>query len=232
MAPERDVSGAWSEEHLQSCAQQSRVHPPRVCVVASHSRCSPLGRLRARAEADGSKYEGQWRNDMKHGHGTYVHSDGITYVGQWDEDIAKPWLWSTHARYRCGPQSSQEGFADNSARVAPWPGFLLKFILLCDVRDMRRRPANLSEISLRTGARQCNFQRALRLRSATQDDVRKGLSIFVNPHNTQRRAELVVRRIVRIDCQMDLRAACTTTLGADEDDRAALYGMPKIQKDI
>ena len=32
--------------------------------------------------ADGRKYEGGWRNNKKHGRGTYLMSGGVTYTGE------------------------------------------------------------------------------------------------------------------------------------------------------
>ena len=32
---------------------------------------------------DGSKYEGQWVDDMRHGNGTYTYVNGDVYSGEW-----------------------------------------------------------------------------------------------------------------------------------------------------
>jgi len=36
--------------------------------------------------SDGDIYEGQWKDDKAHGHGTYRHLDGALYVGSWKAD--------------------------------------------------------------------------------------------------------------------------------------------------
>jgi cell division septation protein DedD len=33
--------------------------------------------------ADGSEYDGEWKDDKTNGHGTYAYADGGEYVGQW-----------------------------------------------------------------------------------------------------------------------------------------------------
>lgn len=35
---------------------------------------------------DGTRYEGEWRNDKKEGRGTYTWSDGTRYEGEWLDD--------------------------------------------------------------------------------------------------------------------------------------------------
>jgi len=37
---------------------------------------------------DGSKYEGNWRNDKANGRGRLIHADGDVYVGEWKDDKA------------------------------------------------------------------------------------------------------------------------------------------------
>ena len=36
--------------------------------------------------ADGSRYVGEFRNDVRHGFGTFISSDGSRYVGEWKND--------------------------------------------------------------------------------------------------------------------------------------------------
>ena len=36
--------------------------------------------------ADGSLYEGQWKNDKANGRGRLLHSDGDVYEGEWKDD--------------------------------------------------------------------------------------------------------------------------------------------------
>lgn len=45
---------------------------------------------------DGSKYEGQWRNDMANGRGRLIHSDGDVYIGEWLNDKAHGYGVYTH----------------------------------------------------------------------------------------------------------------------------------------
>jgi hypothetical protein len=39
-------------------------------------------------QADGSFYEGYWKNDQANGHGRMIHVDGAIYDGQWKEGKA------------------------------------------------------------------------------------------------------------------------------------------------
>ena len=36
--------------------------------------------------ADGTQYEGQWKNNMKHGQGTFITKEGVKYQGQFSKD--------------------------------------------------------------------------------------------------------------------------------------------------
>ena len=36
---------------------------------------------------DKSKYEGQWKDDMRDGKGTFVYVNGDKYVGDWKADV-------------------------------------------------------------------------------------------------------------------------------------------------
>ena len=38
--------------------------------------------------ADGSLYEGYWRNDKANGRGRLIHADGDVYEGEWKDDKA------------------------------------------------------------------------------------------------------------------------------------------------
>ena len=41
-------------------------------------------------KGDGNRYEGSWKNDMKHGPGKFLYlNKGQVYTGYWKEDIAK-----------------------------------------------------------------------------------------------------------------------------------------------
>lgn len=35
------------------------------------------------ATADGSKYDGEWRDGLPHGHGSFSRPNGFKYVGNW-----------------------------------------------------------------------------------------------------------------------------------------------------
>ncbi len=35
----------------------------------------------------GVKYEGDWKDNMKHGSGIYTTPDGQKYVGEWKDDL-------------------------------------------------------------------------------------------------------------------------------------------------
>ena len=35
---------------------------------------------------DGTKYEGEWKNGKRHGHGMWTKPNGLTYVGEWKDD--------------------------------------------------------------------------------------------------------------------------------------------------
>ena len=37
---------------------------------------------------DGSKYEGEWKKDMKHGQGTFTFANGDKYVGEYKDDLS------------------------------------------------------------------------------------------------------------------------------------------------
>lgn len=40
--------------------------------------------------ADENRYEGEWKDDKKHGNGKYYHLDkGQVFIGTWVDDIAK-----------------------------------------------------------------------------------------------------------------------------------------------
>ena len=36
--------------------------------------------------SNGSRYEGAYRNGMRHGHGTCTHADGRVESGQWEDN--------------------------------------------------------------------------------------------------------------------------------------------------
>ena len=37
--------------------------------------------------SDGTKYEGEWRNDKKDGRGTFTNPDGETFDTEWKDDF-------------------------------------------------------------------------------------------------------------------------------------------------
>lgn len=48
-----------------------------------NDKANGLGRL---IHADGDVYEGEWKDDKAHGFGKYMHTDGAQYEGYWKED--------------------------------------------------------------------------------------------------------------------------------------------------
>ena len=36
---------------------------------------------------DGSKYEGNWQDDLRNGHGKYTYVNGDTYEGEWNNHV-------------------------------------------------------------------------------------------------------------------------------------------------
>jgi hypothetical protein len=52
--------------------------------------------------ADGSKYDGQWKGDKKHGLGVWTFADGDTYDGQWEGGMMHglgAWTWADGDKY-------------------------------------------------------------------------------------------------------------------------------------
>ena len=35
---------------------------------------------------DGQRYEGEWKDSMRHGKGTFTNSDGTNYTNMWIDD--------------------------------------------------------------------------------------------------------------------------------------------------
>lgn len=48
-----------------------------------NDKANGRGRL---IHADGDVYEGEWKDDKSHGYGVYLHSDGAQYQGEWADD--------------------------------------------------------------------------------------------------------------------------------------------------
>lgn len=48
-----------------------------------NDKANGKGRL---IHADGDVYEGEWKDDKAHGYGKYMHTDGAQYEGYWKED--------------------------------------------------------------------------------------------------------------------------------------------------
>lgn len=48
-----------------------------------NDKANGRGRL---IHADGDVYEGEWKDDKAHGFGRYMHTDGAQYEGYWKED--------------------------------------------------------------------------------------------------------------------------------------------------
>ena len=36
---------------------------------------------------NGEKYDGEWKDNMKHGKGTYFYASGASYTGDWQDDV-------------------------------------------------------------------------------------------------------------------------------------------------
>ncbi len=52
--------------------------------------------------ADGSRYEGEWKDSKKHGTGTYSYADGSKYIGNWVDDQKAGegvFTWTNGERY-------------------------------------------------------------------------------------------------------------------------------------
>jgi len=78
---------------------------------------------------DGSHYEGQWLNGMRHGHGIWSKSDGSTYVGEWEDDkphgqgtLTLPNGKKHTGEWRNGKRhgSGVEIFPDGTKRFGEW----------------------------------------------------------------------------------------------------------------
>ena len=37
-------------------------------------------------DTDGTKYVGEWKNEMMHGHGTLIYSQGAIWIGEWQNN--------------------------------------------------------------------------------------------------------------------------------------------------
>ena len=66
---------------------------------------------------DGSKYEGEWKKDMKHGRGTFTFANGDKYVGEYKDDLSHAQGTYTYANgdeyvgeYRNGKKHGQGTF--------------------------------------------------------------------------------------------------------------------------
>ena len=45
------------------------------------------GVLLGMRECKGMSYDGEWRENERHGAGIYTYSDGSVYVGEWRQDV-------------------------------------------------------------------------------------------------------------------------------------------------
>lgn len=64
-----------------------------------NGKANGRGRL---IHADGDVYEGEWKDDKSHGYGVYLHSDGAQYQGEWIEDKQEGYgveVWPDNAKY-------------------------------------------------------------------------------------------------------------------------------------
>eukprot|EP00826_Nyctotherus_ovalis_P050332 TRINITY_DN6156_c0_g1_i1.p1 TRINITY_DN6156_c0_g1~~TRINITY_DN6156_c0_g1_i1.p1 ORF type:complete len:261 (-),score=17.60 TRINITY_DN6156_c0_g1_i1:221-1003(-) len=91
--------GDW--RHDQKLGNGKQASSPRHSILQQRGQVH--GRLERREErrqryvstqsvgtlycANGEQYEGDWRDDKKHGHGIYTYQDGGKYDGQWKSDV-------------------------------------------------------------------------------------------------------------------------------------------------
>ena len=61
-----------------------------------HSQTATFGRIPVR----GGRYQGEWRDSMRHGHGNMIYSDRRVYQGDWSRDRRHGFgtLTSPHAK--------------------------------------------------------------------------------------------------------------------------------------
>lgn len=64
---------------------------------------------------DGSTYEGEWKNDLKHGYGVYIYANGDKYEGQWFNDSRHGIGTYAHSKEDC----SSHGTWDAGQRIGP-----------------------------------------------------------------------------------------------------------------
>ena len=113
----------------------SRVKRPRVKLESGakyEGEWSESGRKDGRGmqvHADGSIYEGYWKDDLAEGSGRLIHADGDVYTGEWKEDKAHGYgiyIYQTGATYEgqwCEDNYHGEGkekWPDNSSYVGTY----------------------------------------------------------------------------------------------------------------
>ena len=87
--------------------------------------------------ADGSKYEGEWREGLKHGEGIFTWNDGRSYVGEYKNDKKHgrgTYTWTNGCEYsgqwRNGKQHGEGTYIQISKppRYGTWKdGFVVKW---------------------------------------------------------------------------------------------------------
>ena len=77
--------GEWNESTNKRDGKGSQVWADGSLYEGywKNDKANGKGRL---IHADGDVYEGEWRDDKAHGQGKYMHTDGAEYEGQWKED--------------------------------------------------------------------------------------------------------------------------------------------------
>ena len=78
---------------------------------------------------NGDKYEGEWKDDKMHGHGTYTFHDGDKYEGEWKDDKMHGqgiYTWANREKYvgdfKYGKQHGQgtNTYANGDKYVGEW----------------------------------------------------------------------------------------------------------------
>ena len=74
------------EEQGQSESDEEAASGPRATQRSQEPDATEPGQRGTLNYSDGSRYEGEHRSGMRHGHGTYTWADGNRYEGEWHED--------------------------------------------------------------------------------------------------------------------------------------------------
>jgi hypothetical protein len=78
---------------------------------------------------DGAKYDGEWKDNKRHGHGVWMRPDGTKYVGEWVNDqpegegtLINPDQSSYEGEWKAGKRNGRGVFtyADGTQRIGEW----------------------------------------------------------------------------------------------------------------